>query len=112
MPKVNYQQAILRVFQARPKAGKAQQLKDKFAQTSVTAVVGEPGNLGYLYGTDLSSDHDLVFISLWESLDAVKQRFGENWQVSFLPEGYEELIEYCTVRHIEFDGELSSLEKK
>ncbi|MEM7359916.1 MAG: antibiotic biosynthesis monooxygenase [Pseudomonadota bacterium] len=109
---MKYQQAVLRVFQARPKAGKAQQLKDKFAQTSVSVVVGEPGNLGYLFGTDISSDQDeLVFISLWESLNAVKQRFGDNWQASFLPEGYDDLIERCTVRHIEFDGELPLLQE-
>ena len=99
--------SILRVFEVRALPGKAELLKQKLSDTSVDVVDGEPGNLGYFFGENISSDgNDLVFISVWKDLDAIKARFGEDWQVSFLPEGYEEIIESCSIRHIEFDGKL------
>ncbi len=100
--------AILRIFDVRARAGKADILKRKLSDTSIDVVKGEPGNLGYFFGESLSGDdHDLVFISVWRDLDSVKTRFGENWQLSFLPEGYEDLIENCSIRHVKFSGELS-----
>ena len=77
-------------------------LKEKFATTSADVVQHEPGNKGYFFGRGVSADEDVVvFASFWESLDAIKQRFGEDWQVSFLPEGYEDFIEKCWVQHID-----------
>lgn len=55
-----------------------------------------------------SQEDSLVFVSVWESLEAVKGRFGADWQESFLPEGYDDLIEKCSVRHFRFDGEIHS----
>lgn len=98
---------ILRIFEVRAKAGQAEQLKEKLSDTSVSVVEGKPGNLGHLFGEDLSSDgNDLVFVSVWEDLDSVKSRFGESWEQSFLPEGYDEMIESCSIKHIECDGRL------
>ena len=100
--------SILRVFDVRAKAGKAETLKQKLSDTSVSVVNGEPGNQGYFFGEYVSSDgNDLVFISVWEDLDSIKARFGENWEKSYLPEGYDELIESCSLRHIVFDGKLT-----
>ncbi len=101
--------AILRIFDVRARAGMADILKRKLSATSVDVVKGEPGNLGYFFGESLSGDeHDLLFISVWQDLDSVKARFGENWQLSFLPEGYEDLIESCSIRHVKFSGELAA----
>ena len=36
-----------------------------------------------------------------KDLDAVKAHFGEDWQSSYLPSGYEELIDACSVRHVD-----------
>ena len=46
----------------------------------------------------------VIFASLWESLEAIQTRFGADWQVSFLPEGYEDMIAECSVRHIDLSG--------
>ena len=82
-------------------------LKQKLSDTSVSVVKGKPGNLGYFFGESISADgKDLVFISVWDNLDSVKSHFGEEWEKSYLPEGYDEIIESCSIRHIEFDGEL------
>ena len=102
--------AILRVFEVKAKPGQAGLLEQKLSSTSVSVVNGKPGNLGYFYGTNLSSDDDgdLVFVSVWENLESVKSHFGETWEESFLPEGYDDIIERCSIRHLEIDGSLIS----
>ena len=101
--------AIFRVFEVRARPGHAKTLERKLSETSVSVVAGEPGNLGHFFGTTLSSDgNDLVFVSVWQDMDAIKARFGESWEESYLPEGYEALIESCSVRHIVVDGALNS----
>ena len=96
---------ILRLFQVRTKPGCAGRLIEKFATTSADVVQHEPGNVGYFFGGGVEHDADVVvFSSLWRDMDAVKQRFGADWQVSFLPEGYEDMIEECSVTHIDLRG--------
>lgn len=100
--------AILRIFEVRAKPGNAELLKQKLSDTSVSVVKDKPGNLGYFFGENIGSDeNDLVFISVWEDLESVKSLFGREWEQSFLPEGYGEIIESCSIKHIEFDGSLA-----
>ncbi len=99
--------SILRIFEVRAKPGKAGMLKQKLSDTSVSVVKGKPGNLGYFFGENITSgENDLVFISVWKDLESVKSLFGKEWQESYLPQGYDEIIESCSIRHIEFDGSL------
>jgi len=99
--------SIFRVFEVRAKAGKAHELKRKLSNTSVTVVNEKPGNLGYFFGKNLYSDeHDLVFISVWKDMETIKMHFGEGWDQSYLPVGYKEIIESCSIRHIEIEGSL------
>ncbi len=97
---------IMRLFQVKVKEGRADALLAMFATTSADVVRREPGNEGYFFGKGVAVDDDkLVFASFWNDLEAVKQRFGEDWQMSYLPEGYEDLIEECSVHHIDLsDG--------
>lgn len=93
---------ILRLFQVQAKPGCTRDLMEKFATTSAAVVKGEPGNKGLFFGQGVAQDDDyVVFASIWSDLDAVKTRFGEEWQTSFLPPGYEAMIEDCSVRHID-----------
>ena len=106
---MNMSKSILRIFDVRAKPGKAELLKQKLSDTSVSVVKGKPGNLGYFFGENILSDgNDLVFISVWKNLDSIKAHFGEGWEKSYLPEGYDEIIESCSIKHIEFDGNLDS----
>ena len=101
--------SILRIFEVRAKPGNIELLKQKLSDTSVSVVNGKPGNLGYLFGENISSEeNDLVFISVWKDLESIKSLFGKEWEESFLPEGYDEIIESCSIKHIEFDGNLVS----
>ena len=96
---------VLRLFHVRAKPGSAAMLAAQFETTSADVVRNEPGNQGYFFGQGIQQDADVViFASLWADLDAVKTRFGEDWQQSYLPPGYEALIETCWVQHIDLSG--------
>lgn len=93
---------ILRLFQVQAKPDCARELVEKFATTSAEVVQGEPGNKGFFFGRGVLHDGDyVIFASIWKDLEAVKARFGDDWQTSFLPPGYEAMIEHCSVRHID-----------
>ena len=93
---------ILRVFQVQAKPGRASELVAKFGTTSAEVVQGRDGNLGYFFGHGVGSDEDyVVFTSVLRDLEAVQARFGDTWRESFLPPGYEDLIEECSVRHVD-----------
>src|SRR5204863_4851160 len=92
--------SILRVFEARAKSGCADSLAKKFATTSGDVVKNQPGNQGHFFGKSVSDEDDVfLFVSVWRDLNAVKTRFGDDWESSFLPPGYSELIEECSVKH-------------
>jgi hypothetical protein len=75
-------------------------LAEKLATSSVQVVRGERGFLGFVCaGPASNTDRDFVFASMWQDVDAIKARFGPDWRVSFLPPGYAELIEECSVEH-------------
>lgn len=93
---------VLRVFEARAKPGCAGKLLENFATTSAEVVRSEPGNGGYFFGRCVQGDENTVlFVSAWKDLAAVKARFGDAWQEAHMPEGYEELIDACSVRHFD-----------
>ena len=80
--------SILRVFEARAKPGCADSLAKKFATTSVDVVRNQPGNQGHFFGKSVSDEDDVfLFVSVWRDLNAVKTRFGDDWESSFLRPG-------------------------
>lgn len=93
---------LLRVFEVRTKPGCGAKLLENFATTSADVVRGKPGNQGYYFGSCVQGGDDIVmFVSVWNGLDAVKAHFGDDWQKSYMPPGYEELIAECSVRHFD-----------
>ena len=91
---------VMRLFEAQAKSGRAEELLRKFAKVSVEVVRDEPGNEGYFFGRRVDGEAEIVvFASIWKDLKAVQDRFGADWQSSYLPEGYSDLIEDCSVRH-------------
>ena len=75
---------ILRVFEVRTKPGCADRLLRNFATTSADVVQGQPGNQGYFFGDCVQGgDNVVLFVSVWTSLDAIRARFGDDWQRSY-----------------------------
>ena len=99
---MNANSPVLRLFEVRTRPGCTNDLLQKFASTSADVVRNEPGNLGYFFGRIIEqNDNVVIFASVWRDLAAIQDRFGENWQRSYLPPGYDELIEECRVRHLD-----------
>ncbi|MEX0346364.1 MAG: antibiotic biosynthesis monooxygenase [Rhizobiaceae bacterium] len=93
---------VLRVFEVRAVPGCSEKLMQKFSTTSAEVVQGQPGNRGHFFGKCVQGgDNVVVFVSVWNDLDAVKERFGDDWENSYLPAGYEDLIEECSIRHFD-----------
>ncbi len=96
---------ILRVFEVQTKPGCTDTLLANFATTSADVVRHEPGNLGYYFGRSVEGGgNNVTFVSVWDSLTSIKRRFGDDWQVSFMPDGYDDLIESYAVRHVDVSG--------
>ena len=96
---------IMRLFEVRAKDGCAKALLNNFATTSADVVRDESGNAGYFFGQLIQSDDNIVvFASLWRTVDAIKARFGEEWQSSYMPPGYNDLIAECSVRHFDLSA--------
>lgn len=93
---------VLRVFEVRAKPGCADALLEKFQTTSAGVVQGEPGNQGYFFGRCIQGgDDQVMFVSVWADLAAVQARFGADWESSYLPPGYEDLIDAHSLRHFD-----------
>ena len=101
---MNAEGPVLRIFEVRTKPNCAGKLLENFATTSSQVVVGEPGNNGYFFGRCIERDNVVLFVSVWKDLAAIQSKFGRDWQVSYLPDGYADLIEDCTVRHFDLPG--------
>jgi hypothetical protein len=88
------------LFKARARPNCESALAEKLATSSVQVVRGEPGFLGFVSaGPANDADRVFVFATMWRDVDAIKARFGRYWRDSFLPPGYAELIEECSVEH-------------
>ncbi len=96
---------VLRLFEVQTKEGRANELMRNFATTSAGVVRDEPGSMGYFFGRVIEKDcNTLVFASLWKDMNAIRDRFGDDWQNSYLPPGYEDLIVECSVRHVDLSS--------
>lgn len=93
---------VLRIFEARAREGAVERLARELADNTAGVVSEEPGNLGYYFGEAASGDgRDLVFVSIWADIGAVRTRFGEDWERPHLPPEQRDLVERCSVRHVE-----------
>jgi quinol monooxygenase YgiN len=97
---------VIRVFRAKPKTGKADELAALVKDISIPFVDGQPGLLARHTGRGIGATGDeIVMISVWADLDAMKSMTGENWESEVIPDEREaERIEECSVRHYETLG--------
>lgn len=94
---------LIRVVRARPKRGVADELAQLIEEVSIPFVDGQEGLLARHSGRGFGATGDeIVMISVWESLDAMKNMTGENWESEVIPDEREaERIEECSVHHYE-----------
>jgi quinol monooxygenase YgiN len=94
---------IVRVFRAIPKSGKADELAALLKEISIPFVDGQPGLLARHAGKGFGATGDeIVMISVWKDLDAMKNMTGERWESEVIPDArLAERIEKCFVHHYE-----------
>ena len=98
---------IVRIFRARARAGKEGVLAGKLATTSAALVRDQAALVAYIAGApEPGSPRDFLFMTIWRDFQGMKALFGEDWKVSLLPPGYDELIESCSVEHYEMTDHL------
>jgi prepilin-type processing-associated H-X9-DG protein len=94
---------IIRLFRAKPKAGKSDELATLVKDVSIAFVDGHAGLIARHPGRSMATGgEEIVMISVWKDLDAMKAMTGENWQDAVIPdERFADLIESCSVEHYE-----------
>jgi len=97
---------VIRVFRAKPRPGMADELAKLIEEVSIPFVDGQPGLLARHTGRGFGATGDeIVMISVWKNLDAMKNMTGENWEREVIPDEREaERIEECFVHHYESIG--------
>jgi quinol monooxygenase YgiN len=94
---------IIRLFRAKPKPNKAEELTALVKDVSIPFVDGHAGLLARHAGRSVTTaDEEIVMISVWKDLDAMKGMTGERWEEAVIPdERFAERIETCSVQHYE-----------
>ena len=97
---------IIRIFRARPKPGMADELVQLIEEVSIPFVDRQPGLLARYTGRGIGSTGDeLVMISVWESLEAMKNMTGDDWENVVIPDERErERIAENSVHHFQSVG--------
>lgn len=98
---------IIRIFRARPKPGMADELAQLVEEVSIPFVDRQPGLLARYAGRGIgSTGEDLFMISVWESLEAMKNMTGDDWQNPVIPDQREaERITESSVQHFQSVGQ-------
>jgi len=97
---------IIRVFRAQPMPGTTDELARLAEELSLPYVEGQPGLVARYLGRGAGSTGDeLVMITVWEDLDAMKNMTGDNWESPVIPdERVEQLIAESFLHHYESIG--------
>jgi len=95
---------IARTWKGITSASRSDEYLDYLRQTGVRSCEATPGNRGVFVLRRLDGDHaEFLFISLWESLDAIKRFAGDDVERAvYYPMDREFLLELePTVTHFE-----------
>jgi heme-degrading monooxygenase HmoA len=95
---------IARTWKGITSASRSDEYLDYLRQTGVRSCKATPGNRGVFVLRRLDGDHaEFLFISLWESIDAIKRFAGDDVdRAVYYPKDREFLLELePTVTHFE-----------
>jgi heme-degrading monooxygenase HmoA len=97
---------IIRVFRARPRPGAVDELTRFAEEVSIPFVDSQPGLVARYVGRGAGATGDeLLMITVWKDLDAMKNMTGEDWEDPVIPdERLEPLIEESFLQHYESIG--------
>ena len=92
---------VIRVFRALPKPGAADEFAELVRTVSIPFVERTPGLVACYAGRGIGLTADeVVMVSIWQDVDALKNMTGEDWETAVIPDpGEAERIESCSVDH-------------
>ena len=92
---------LIRVFCAKPKPGRDEELARLIENVSIPFVDRQPGLVGRFTGRGIGAAGDeIVMISIWDDLESMKRMTGEDWESEVIPdERLAERIDSCSVAH-------------
>jgi len=95
---------IARTWRGRTPAGRADEYFEYLKKTGLQEIRNTTGNRGvYILRSRNGEEAEFLFMSIWESLEAIKRFAGENYeQAVYYPEDKDFLLEMePTVNHYE-----------
>jgi quinol monooxygenase YgiN len=97
---------IIRLFKAKIRLGQLNIWQEKVEKFSIPWLKQQKGLIGYYPGKPLSENsREYSMLSLWESVEALKDAVGEDWEQVILLEDEASLVEETSVEHFEhFDA--------
>ncbi len=97
---------IIRVFRARPMPGNVGELARLAEEIAIPFIEGQPGLVARHTGRGVgATGEELVMVSVWEDLDAMKSMTGDDWESPVIPdERMEPLIAESFLHHYESIG--------
>jgi heme-degrading monooxygenase HmoA len=92
---------IIRIFRLRARRGRAADLERVVRERGVPNIARRDGLVSLFLGRpDDGDDHDLVLVSVWRDIEAIRAFKGEAWrEARLLPEELE-LSESAFVWHV------------
>lgn len=93
---------IMRIFQVVTRPGKEKAFERFFRETAIPLMKGTKGIVQVLPGAPREdSPREFSFVMVWESLDALKEFVGEDYQSPHIDPEEAELVESRSIRHYE-----------
>ena len=97
---------IIRIFRALPQPGAADELARLAEEISIPFVDGQSGLVARYAGRGAgATGEELVMVSVWEDLEAMKNMTGDDWESPVIPDDrLEPLIAESFLHHYEAIG--------
>ena len=98
---------IVRVFEARIRAGKLGEFEELLKSVSIPLVLAQPGLLECRTGRPVggANPDTFVMVSVWRDVPSIQAFAGDDWEQPVIPDPREAaIIEASTVRHFEVLG--------
>lgn len=91
---------IMRIFRGYPVDGAAAaQFEANSLTTSIAAVKAHDGLIAFYVLRPTDPSNGWLFVSLWESEEAIRGYAGHDWTSAVLPPGYADLLTSVEMEH-------------
>jgi quinol monooxygenase YgiN len=92
--------AVIRIFRATVKPGKAEEFHAFFLDQALPLVKSQDGLLSATVGLPTSSNPgEFLMVTVWENIESIKKFAGENWERPVIDPREAHLLSVTAVNH-------------